>query len=102
MLSDAQICKVFGAAQYRMVNGKAELIPIDECPDYSLRNAKKACRKQFIQDMRWVGRRIARQQAIWNGENIIIVVIPLKEWHEIVRDYPTIYTSMTKGGGIKC
>jgi len=53
---------------------------------------KSAARNQYIRDMKWVGRHIARQ-ATYKKEDIIIVVIPLKEWHEIVGKYP-IYHEM--------
>lgn len=51
-------------------------------------------RKQYIRDMKWVGKHIARQ-ANWKGEDIIIVVIPLREWQEIGSKYP-IYHEMSK------
>jgi len=44
-------------------------------------------KKQYIEDMKWVGKHIARQ-ATFNGEDIVIVVIPLKEWQGIIKEYP--------------
>ena len=83
-----------GIAEYHQVEGKTEIMPIDESHDSVLKCAKKVTKEQHIQDMKWVGKHIARQ-ANFNGEDIVIVIIPLKEWQEIANSYP-IYEEMSK------
>lgn len=51
--------------------------------------------KQYIEDMRWVGKHIVRQGNL-SGEDIILVVIPLKEWQEKCKGYP-IYKEIAAG-----
>ena len=55
--------------------------------------------KQFIEDMRWVGKHIVRQ-AVYKGEDVLIVIIPLKEWQDKCEGYP-IYKEIQEGAVTK-